>query len=167
MTDVTGQADLSSKEARLPRPIGPPLLGWRLWKVSHRDPTADVEVVVALLGLLAFLMVGIAPLEWVVPWLGSCRFHELTGHPCPTCGITRGVLELADGRLLTGVRQNPLLIGALVAGLAYTPLAWWTWLARKPRWRLATTSRRARILWLIAGLAALVANWAFLILDGR
>jgi hypothetical protein len=164
---VTGESTTSTGEQALPRPVGPAVLGWRLWKVPSRDPTADAEIVLALLGLLAFLVMGLVPLEWVVPWLGGCRFHDMTGHPCPTCGITRGVLAVSEGNLLGGLRQNPLIVGVLLAGMAYTPFAWWFWLAGRPRWRLSSTSRRARIAWAIAGAAALFGNWLFLVLDGR
>lgn len=156
--------DRAGSEAR---PVGPPRAGWRVWRIPATHPTADLEIVVALLGGFALMMLLFAPLEWVVPWLGSCRFHELTGHPCPTCGVTRGVLKLAAGDVLGGVRQNPLVIGALAAGLAYTPFAWWAWLRRRPRWRLVTTGRRARAAWLIVGAAAVIVNWGFLVLDGR
>ena len=164
---MTGASATSGRAGQLPRSIGPPVLGWRLWKIPPGDPTADIEIVVALLGLLGFAMIGLVPLEWVVPWLGTCRFHEMTGNPCPTCGITRGVLELSAGHPLAGLRQNPLIVGILLAGLIYTPVAWWMWLTSRPRWRLVSTSRRARIAWAIAGVAALLGNWAFLVLDGR
>jgi hypothetical protein len=157
----------TASSAALPRPVGRPRLGWRLWKLPAHHPSADVEIVAALLGGIAWLVLGLVPLQSVVPWLGTCEFHEVTGQPCPTCGVTRGVLELAAGHPLEALRMNPLVIGGLMAGLAYTPFAWWMWLGRRPRWRVLSTSRRARVAWLIAGVAVLLSNWVFLAIDGR
>ena len=149
------------------RPVGRSTLGLRMWLVPARHPSADIEIVVGVLGLAASVGLACLPLDWIVPWLGGCRFHDLTGHPCPTCGITRGLLRLAEGEVLAGFRQNPLLVGAMMAWLAYTPIALVLWWRRLPRPRWSATSRRAAWAWRLAIVLAALGNWAFLVWDGR
>jgi len=46
---------------------------------------------------------------------GTCSFIELTGWPCPSCGMTRSWIHSARGNVVTGFLFNPA--GAL--------LFWW------------------------------------------
>lgn len=110
---------------------------------------------------LALAVVALAPL-W--PLLASlarpCVFHSVTGMPCPTCGATRSVLALLDGRLVDALAFNPLVfVSSLVffAGAVIAPL--WTW-------RRATLPRLGHPLpmWLRIGIVLVIlANWAWLI----
>ncbi len=46
---------------------------------------------------------------WTPPdGLVVCGFHYLTGHPCPLCGLTRGLFLLAKGNWMDAVRLNAL-----------------------------------------------------------
>jgi hypothetical protein len=42
-----------------------------------------------------------------------CLFKNVTGIPCPSCGITRSVLELLEGNFRQGLLINPLGIFAM------------------------------------------------------
>jgi len=50
-----------------------------------------------------------------------CLFRAITGLPCPGCGITRGVIEIARGNFRKAWHQNPgafavvLFFGAIAA----------------------------------------------------
>ncbi len=44
-----------------------------------------------------------------------CFFNNITGFPCPTCGLTRSVFSLANGEFVQSLRFNPL--GVVVVGL--------------------------------------------------
>jgi hypothetical protein len=132
---------------------------------THR--TADIEIAAALVGALLLTALLLAPVELLAPWVGECHFHELTGWPCMTCGITRALVALSRGEVLVALRMNPLLIGAVLAAFAYTPLAWVMWLRRWPRPRIALRTGRARWTAALAAIGLLLANWAFLIIDGR
>jgi hypothetical protein len=75
-----------------------------------------------------------------------CQFHKLTGLNCPGCGATRALYALSHGEVMTALRDNVLVVLALVAGPVRVG---WLGLAR---WR----GRPA---------AALVpANWAWALL---
>ncbi len=53
--------------------------------------------------------------------LEVCLFKQVTHVPCPSCGSTRAVLELSEGRFLEALLINPLgFIIALI--LVFTPL---------------------------------------------
>lgn len=51
-----------------------------------------------------------------------CFFKSLTGHPCPSCGVTRSVVELFRGNLLAAIYMNPL---GLVVFLIITTVPFW------------------------------------------
>jgi len=47
-----------------------------------------------------------------------CIFKNLTSFPCPSCGATRGLLEILAGNFLSGLLINPIswiyVVGMLV-----------------------------------------------------
>lgn len=78
--------------------------------------------ILAAVGLLAAL-------RWITlpaaPRWRLCGFHWLTGRPCPLCGVTRGLFELAKGHWRAALHFNPLtpLAFAMVFALLWTGLA--------------------------------------------
>jgi hypothetical protein len=97
---------------------------------------------------------------FVVPWLRPCIFRKLTGIPCPTCGATRGVLALMDGRVFDAFFLNPLVaISALVflVGGVVAPI--WAWRSGKfPLFAVPIP------IWLRISIVALILlNWIWLI----
>lgn len=79
------------------------------------------------LALLAFLGVG----AWLAPdasgygthtqlGLPPCAWAELTGKPCPTCGMTTAVSAVAHGDALGAFRDQPMgAIFALTAAVGF------------------------------------------------
>jgi hypothetical protein len=59
----------------------------------------------AAIVLLALLAAVPLPDE---PLFNLCGFHWLTGHPCPLCGITRGIFALAKGHWDAAIHWNAL-----------------------------------------------------------
>lgn len=90
--------------------------------------------------------------------LSLCVFKWVTTAPCPTCGGGRGALHLLAGRPLAAWAMNPMLFTLLtiVAAALILRLAF----ARAVRVKLSPRTRR--IAWAAAG-AALLANWAYVI----
>ncbi len=154
------------------RPLPPPLVErrrgpvvLRLWPATH--PTADVEVVTAIFGALLWAALLALPLERLAPLAGECRFRSWTGHPCLTCGATRAVLALAHGDVGGALAMNPLVGALLVALLAAAAPAALAWALRWPRPRLAPAGTGARRALVALVVAALAANWIYLLAVGR
>ncbi len=98
----------------------------------------------------------------LAPLAPACPFKSLTGWPCLSCGATRAVLALSRFDLRAALAWNPLaaagvlvLVGggllAGAAGLAGLPLP----RPRRPAWLRPVV------------IAALLANWAWLVSAGR
>ena len=87
-----------------------------------------------------------------------CLFRALTGRPCPTCGATRTVLAAARGDLRGAAACNPLMFALGVVGLALLALR--IGFGLRVIW---ITSARSRRILAATLLAALVANWFYLL----
>ncbi len=90
-------------------------------------------IVLAFVSLAGYLWLGLNLLEGLtrsaVP--SVCLFKEVTGLPCPSCGTTRSLLLLIQGRIFDSFMMNPFGIFAAIA------------LATVPLWILADTVRRS------------------------
>ena len=116
-----------------------------------------LEVFAALFAL-SFLAARLLPLL-AVPYV--CPFRALTGLPCATCGMTHAFVHLAHGEVSAALAASPL--GAMLAACAWLLAA-----GDAVRLALAMPAPRlganaSRVL-VGAGLAALLANWAFLVI---
>jgi hypothetical protein len=117
--------------------------------------------VFAVLAALSFAAARFLPLL-DVPY--PCPFRALTGLPCATCGMTHAFVHLAHVEVAAALRASPA--GALLAALAWTfavvaalrPAAGLRWPSPSPG--------AARAL-AVAGAAALLANWAYLVVASR
>jgi len=115
-----------------------------------------------------FAVAVAAPLlawAWVGVGLGTpgCAFHRLTGIPCPTCGSSRAVVAALHGHLVEAFLWNPLVTTVIglfeICGLA-APF----WFAMGGKVPILGPSLPRWVRWAI--LAALLANWAWLIAHG-
>jgi hypothetical protein len=105
---------------------------------------------------LALLVLGGAALRLGLRPGLPCPFHEITGHPCPTCGSTRSLEALAWFRPGEALGVQPLatllFVGLLLWGLV-------SLLGREPRLEVTPRERSG----IRAGALLLVAsNWAYL-----
>jgi hypothetical protein len=88
-----------------------------------------------------------------------CPLRWMTGIPCPFCGLTTAAVDLAHGRLLASLADNPAALALAILtvvtvplivlrqlGLAATPVPW-----------SARTRRRTQV----AAIAAAAASWLF------
>jgi hypothetical protein len=65
--------------------------------------------------VLIFIIGGYAVFFWLNTIFSAgqtelCIFKNVTGIPCPGCGMGRGTIELFHGHLLAGLRMHPLSI---------------------------------------------------------
>jgi hypothetical protein len=103
------------------------------------------------LGLAAaWLIVGL-------PW-PRCMFHEITGLPCVTCGMTRCGIQFFHGHFLGALKWNPLVFTALCGLTAFDLYALATLATRGPRLRICFYTETAKTCVRIAVISALVLN---------
>ena len=61
-----------------------------------------------------------------------CVFHNLTGLPCPGCGLTRSWVSMAHGQFASAFVWHPLGPILFTSALFYTFWSAWIALARPP-----------------------------------
>ena len=112
-------------------------------------------------GILAIglLVARFLPLTSVLP---ACAFRGMLGVPCPTCGVTRATMALAQGDIVQAISSNPLLsvlmISALLYGMCSAVLCVLS--ARRPQVMLdAGDGTKLRAI----GAALVLANWGYLL----
>jgi hypothetical protein len=104
---------------------------------------------------------GVLVLHAAAPSLPTCRFHALTGVPCPTCGGTRAVASALHGDVLGAFAASPLVFAALLVAASVLLLRVLT--ARRVHLRL---ERGEGVLaWTVAG-ALVAAHWTYLVARG-
>jgi hypothetical protein len=88
----------------------------------------------------------------------SCPFHWMTGHPCATCGSTRALVALMQGRVLEALRYNPLIAAILMLGGILS-------LLRLSTGRSLTFQMKPAERWIVGILALLVftGNWVWVL----
>jgi hypothetical protein len=112
------------------------------------------------LGLAAaWLTVGL-------PW-PRCMFHEITGFPCATCGMTRCGIQFFHGHFLAALKWNPLVFTALCGLTGFDLYAFVTLATRGPRLRICFYTETAKRFVRIALISALLLNWIYLLMHWR
>ena len=100
---------------------------------STRNPNSDVRTRIwPSTYLLAVLLVISAllplPHDNAIAGMPSiCLFHNLTGWPCPGCGLTRSWVSMAHGHFADAFVWHPL--GPLLFSSALIYTIWSAWLA--------------------------------------
>lgn len=76
-------------------------------------------------GSLAVTAAAVASPLQLLSAVPACAIRERTGVWCPGCGMTRALVDLADGDLVGSLRYNALLVPFFVV----TIYMWWVVLA--------------------------------------
>lgn len=96
----------------------------------------------------------------------QCTFKAVSGLPCMTCGGTRCLNAMFQGELVAAARFNPFVccLSIIATALAMYCCVLTVFNLPRPRWTLTSAEK-----WplLAICLIAVLANWIFLILDGR
>lgn len=101
-----------------------------------------------------------------LPW-PVCVFHELTGLPCMTCGMTRCAIQFFHGHFAAALKWNPLIFTLFCGVIAFDLYAFATLATRAPRLRLCFFTERAKTLVRVSVILAFALNWAYLLLHWR
>jgi hypothetical protein len=122
---------------------------------------------------LIWLSVSLVSLGLAAAWLTvglpwpRCAFHEITGLPCITCGMTRCGTQFFHGHFLVALKWNPLVFMALCSLTVFDLYAVATLAARAPRLRIFFHKQTAKTFARIAVISALVLNWIYLLMHWR
>ena len=134
--------------------------GFRLKAPVGRLPLGAIFGTIGVLGASAVGLLGLDRLPFSV-----CLFKAFTGLPCPTCGSTRAVGRLVHLDLVGALVMNPLTTLAAFV-LAIWALADFGLLSRGRALDLEMGRPLGRVVRATA-VAAVVANWAYLVVSGR
>ena len=87
-----------------------------------------------------------------------CIFKNLSGYPCPGCGITRGTIALFSGKFLQSFILNPMAI--VINIMAITALVWMSIDLIKGKQSFEKASKfKLKPIWIIILILLVFANW--------
>jgi hypothetical protein len=101
-----------------------------------------------------------------LPW-PRCAFHELTGLPCVTCGMTRCSIQFFHGHFLAAWKWNPLVFVALCGLSIFDAYAFVVLVARVPRLRITRFSSAEKTFVRALVVTSLATNWGYLLSHWR
>lgn len=130
---------------------------------------AQGEVDHELIWLSASVSSVILAAAWLaigLPW-PVCIFHELTGLPCVTCGMTRCAIQFFHGHFAGALKWNPLIFTLLCGVIAFDLYAFATLTMRVPRLRIHVSTKRANRFLRVSVISAIALNWIYLLLHWR
>jgi hypothetical protein len=145
-----------------PVPVIPLLRGW----------------VRGLLVALALFLVGIFAIAlWLNPYRGGtvwtdgthqqlglppCRFKELTGRPCPSCGMTTSFALLVRGDVWHSLQANA--VGTLLAAVCLVFIPWGLLCAVRGRLYLIQSIEATLTRLIVVFLVLMMLRWAVVLL---
>jgi hypothetical protein len=135
--------------------------------VARRLETREIDYEVVWLGAsLASLGMAVGWFTLGLPW-PHCVFHDLTGLPCATCGMTRCGIQFFHGQFLAALKWNPLVFTALCGIIAFDLYALFVLVTRAPRLRIRFSTATAKTSMRMSVVSALALNWTYLLLHWR
>jgi hypothetical protein len=136
-----------------------------VWRRSLAPGEIDHELVWLSVSLSSL---GLAAVWFAMglPW-PRCVFHDLTGFPCLTCGMTRSAIQFFHGHFLAALRWNPLFTVALCALSAFNSYAFLVLVTRARRLRIARLTHAEKTLLRGSVIALLIVNWIYLLAHWR
>jgi hypothetical protein len=99
-----------------------------------------------------------------LPW-PRCLFHDLTGFPCVTCGMTRSAIAFFHGYFLVALRWNPLVFIALCGLSIFNAYALGVVVTRAARLRVAQVSKCDKDVVRIGLIGAFALNWIYVLVS--
>src|SRR5437667_12544054 len=121
---------------------------------------------------LIWLSVSLVSLSLAAAWLTvglpwpRCVFHEITGLPCLTCGMTRCGIEFFHGHFLAALKWNPLVFALLGGAIAFDLYAFTAIALRRPRLRIVFRQAERKYARGVI-VAVLALNWFYLLSHWR
>lgn len=130
-----------------------------LLRFSERSRSFGSVDALGLIGLLGLLVARFVPVAVLIPFWG-CQFREVTGIPCPGCGLTRVADRFAHFNVLGALAANPL---GTVAAAFFAAMTAWSFLHLAFKVPVAelqlSDAAWKRVRWLALGLFAANYGW--------
>jgi len=123
------------------------------------------ELIWLSVSLVSLGMAG-AWLTLGLPW-PRCAFHEITGLPCVTCGMTRCGIQFFHAHFLAALKWNPLVFAFLCGVTAFDLYAFLVLVTRAPRLRICFHRSGAKTFGRGSVISAFVLNWIYLLMHWR
>ena len=127
------------------------------------DPGNDCELIFGFLFIPLFAAVSLLILHLSQRIPVFCVFHRLAGFPCPACGSFRCAQQLVAGPVRDAWLTQPLAAILVCMALVYAAYSWIVVLLKLPRLRVEGTTRGQRWLMVCLAVAAILANWAYIL----
>lgn len=112
-----------------------------------------------------YFFVGISAYMQTQTSASVCVFKNLTGYPCPGCGITRGTILLFRGNILESILLNPVALIINLMAIMATIMIIRDLLLNKSDFQRLITRKIHPIILLILVLLVLL-NWVWNIRKG-
>lgn len=136
----------------------------RLWAGERQKYELNHELIWAPLATAALVGALVLPF---LPRLGTpCTFLRLTGHPCPSCGMTRSWEAAMRGDFPGALRWSPLGTVVFTAVAVYVPYAWAVLLLRLKPVRVSLTRRWERVAVPVVIVVLVLVNWVYVWTNG-
>jgi ribose/xylose/arabinose/galactoside ABC-type transport system permease subunit len=122
---------------------------------------------------LIWLSVSVSSVALAAAWLAIglpwpvCIFHQLTGLPCVTCGMTRCAIQFFHGHFVTALKWNPLIFTLLCGVIAFDLYALATLTMRVPRFRIFFSTQQAKTFVRLSVILVFALNWTYLLSHWR
>ena len=122
---------------------------------------------------LIWLCVSVLSVAAAAGWLAlgfpwpSCFFHDLTGLPCISCGMTRCAIQFFHAHFGTAFQWNPLVFISLCLLSTFNVYALAVLILRAPRLRSRFDAQLEQRVTRFLVLAALILNWVYLLSHWR
>lgn len=72
--------------------------------------------------IFVFVAVGLISLVFfTITGRSVCLFYNITGVPCPSCGMTRAFLYIFEGNFFASLKYHPLFILVLIIPISFLP----------------------------------------------
>lgn len=128
-----------------------------------RDQGSRIEfgIIYGLIAIFALLAARLLPVLTISP---ACVFKSITGFPCPTCGSTRSLVQMAGGDILLAFAYNPLFCILLLVALSVFIFSLFRLLFSLPTLIFVPSDREKRFFKTVLILAVL-SNWAYLLVS--
>src|SRR5204863_8692678 len=122
---------------------------------------------------LIWLAVSVGSLALATVWFAvglpwpRCVFHQLTGLPCVTCGMTRSGIEFFQGRFLAALKWNPLVFLFLCGITMFDAYAFTVVTTRARRLRFVFRNQAEKQYARALVIGALALKWVYLLSNWR